>query len=223
MSLDVIYCFPGSGDNHLQYAWRFLNSMLQFPPMIQCNLVLLTDQSNYDEALEIFSVVPGVRAMVTPDHAKDLSRYEAYIKQCSSECVMMLCGSTYCRKPGWGLVAYRAFQNMGGSNLYGACGHTGAGPVRPHLRSTGFWGSPALLRRYPGWPKDVSGRYGMEHGAGCLSDWVRSQGGQCWVINFGSQHTLDRANDDLQGYARGQQQNLLIGDRLTMPPFQPFA
>lgn len=204
-------------------AWRFINSMITFPPQCEHNLVVLTDYGHEQEAGDIFSFLPNVRTVGTPDHAKDLSRYEAYVRQSLASCVMLLGGSSYCRKPGWALRAFTAFQRMGAQNLYGTCGHTGSGGVRPHIRSTGMWASPELLRRYPGWPRDYAGRYQAEHGLGCLSDWVRSQGGQCWVINLGSEYTLDRANDDPQGYQKGSQQALLIGDRLCCPPYFPYA
>lgn len=222
MSFDICFCFP-RGDQHIEHGFRFLNTYLSFPPMIEHNSIILTDPGYETEAEEFFSLLPNVRAVGTPDHARDLSRYEAWSKQTNADCMMMLGGSTYCRRDGWGLRAYTAFQRLGPQNLYGACGHTGQGPVHKHIRTTGFWASPALLRRYPAWPQNAGGRYEAEHGQSCISGWVLRNGGQCWVINFGSEHTLENANDDPQGYARGSQRDLIIGDRLTCPPYQPFA
>jgi hypothetical protein len=222
MTFEVCLCVP-SGDEHLQYSWRFLDSYLRCPAQCDHDLILLTDPGYEQEALELFEIVPKVRAMATPDYAKDLSRYEFHCKQSTAELVLYLGGSSYLRRPGWGLVAVRAFQSLGSQNLFGACGHGGAPGVEKHLRSTGMWGSPRLFSRYPGWPKNAGGRYAAEHSPQSISTWVRQQGGQCWVINFGSQHTLEHANDDPQGYARGSQQSLIFGDRLTMPPYQPFA
>jgi hypothetical protein len=221
MSLEVCLCVP-AGDEFVQYAFRFLSSYLSFPAQLEHQLTLLTDAGNEEQAEDLFAIVPGVRAMATPSHAKDLSRYEYHCRQSGSDCVMYLGGTSYCRRAGWGLRAYRAFQTMGSNNQYGACGHTGMGVVRPHLRSTGIWGSPLLFRRYPGWPKDSAGRYAAEHSGGCLSDWVRAQGGNNWVISFNGEWPLERANDDAQGYGRGNHASLLMGDRLTMAPYAPF-
>src|SRR6516164_4243591 len=185
-ALEICFCCP-AGDHHLSFAYRFLQTYLNFPPMIEHELIILTGPGDEAEAVEIVAACNRVKVVPTPDFAKDLSRYETWVKQSTAECVMMLGGSTYCRRPGWGLRAFTAFQQMGRNNLYGACGHTGAGPVRPHLRSTGFWGSPSMLARYPGWPRNEIGRYTAEHGSGCMSDWFASQGATCWVINFGSQ------------------------------------
>lgn len=221
-AFEIVYCFP-AGDSHLQYAWRFLNSYVMHPPQCEHSLIVLTDYGYEQEASDIFALATNVRAVGTPDHARDLSRYEAWAHQSSAQCMMMLGGSSYCRRSGWGLVAYRAFQKLGNASLFGSCGHAGAPGVRPHIRTTGFWASPALLRRYPGWPKNVVGRYGAEHGNGCLSDWVLSQGGQCWIINFGSEFPLSNPQGDPNGYARGNHSALLIGDKLTQPPYMPFA
>lgn len=220
--LEIGYCFPG-GDEHLGYAYRFLNTLLQNPPMCEAKLTLLTDAGNQAEALDLFCMVPNVNTMVTPDQGKDLSRYFALAEVSSADVVMFLGGSTYCRRPGWGLRVLTSFQTMGSNNLYGACGHTGVGPVRPHLRTTGFWCSPIVLRRYPKRPKNQAERYMVEHGAGCISDWFHQQGYQRWVINFGTAHTLDRANDDPNGYGGRNKthSSLLIGDRLCAPPFHP--
>jgi len=212
----ICYCFP-RGNDHLQYAFRFLNSYLTFPPQVEHTLVLLTDFGNEPEALELFATVPNVRAVGTPDYAKDLSRYEAYSKQCGASCMMMLGGSSYCHRPGWGLRALTAFQKLGSSAILGTCGHTGAPGVHKHLRSTGWWTSPDLLRKYPYWPKDHAGRYGAEHGSLCFSAWAQQIGFPIWVVSFAGEYPLERSQDDPNGYARGNQTNVLIGDRLSGP------
>lgn len=221
MILDICFCFP-AGDAHYAQAYNFLSTYLLHPPMTEHRLVLLCDQANVTEAAELFSIVPGSVAIPTPDHARDLSRYQAYAHQSDAQCMLMLGGSTYCRKPGWGLRVITSFLRMGPRNLYGACGNTGGPGVHKHIRTTGWWTAPEVLRRYPWWPKDVAGRYEMEHGQTCISGWILNQGAQCWIVNFGSEYDLDHANDDVQGYARGSQQNLLLGDRLTQAPYQPF-
>lgn len=222
MKFELAYCLP-SGDDHLPYAYRFVTSYLQFPPACEHTMAILTDPGYESKAEELFELFSNVRIVTSPDIGKDLSRYFHLAERTDADLVMFLGGSTYCRRPGWGIRAVTAAQRMGMQNLYGACGHTGAGPVRPHIRTTGFWCSPAVLRRYPIRPKNHGERYQVEHGQGCISDWFATQGYQRWVINFGTEFDLSRANDDPHGYARGSQSNLLIGDRLTCPPYQPFA
>lgn len=222
MNFEICYVMP-RGDEYLQQAFRFLNSYLAFPPMVEHRLVLLTDFGNEDEALGLFEVVPGVHAVGTPDHARDLSRYEFHARQSGAECMMMLGGSTYCRRAGWGLRAISAFQRLGSAAIYGACGNTGAPAVHKHIRTTGWWASPALLRQYPAWPKDVNGRYEAEHGQTCITAWAQKMGYQTWVVTFAGEYPVERAQDDPNGYARGNHSSLLIGDRLTAPPYFPFA
>lgn len=217
----IAYCFP-AGDQFLTDAFSFLQTYLAFPAQVEHTLVLLTDPGYEQTALDMFSVAADVVAVATPDHAKDLSRYQAYSKQCQASCLMMLGGSSYARRPGWGLRALTAFRTLGPNAILGACGHTGAGPVHRHIRTTGWWTSPALLRQFPYWPTNIGGRYQMEHGQGTsLTAWADKMGYKSWAINFGSEYTLDRANDDPDGYGGRNKThaNLLIGDRLTRPPY----
>ena len=221
--LAVCYCWP-QGDDHTQYAMRFINSYIQSPPMVDHETVILTDPAELGEEFDLArSCFPKVSFFQCPAPGKDLSRYFSYAENSSADVILCLGGSAYFRKPGWGVRVIRSFETLGAQNLYGACGHTGAGPVRPHIRTTGFWCSPKMLRRYPQRPQNHAERYQVEHGAGCISDWFSSQGSRVLVINFASEYDLAHANDDPQGYARGSQQALLFGDRLTAPPYQAFA
>ena len=222
MSLEICYCLP-RGDEHLQSAFRFLNTFIAFPPQVEHKLVILTDFGNEDDALTFFSVIPGVHVVGTPDHARDLSRYEFHARQSQAEVMMMLGGSTYCRRPGWGLKALTAFRRLGGGAIYGACGNTGAPGVHKHIRTTGWWAAPSLLRQYPAWPKDPGGRYEAEHGQTCITAWAHKSGYATWVVTFAGEFTVENAQGDPNGYGRGNHANLLIGDRLTAPPFFPFA
>lgn len=219
MTFDIVYCAP-AGDEHLSFQYRFLTSYCQFPPNIEHHTVILTDAGNEQNARDFFAILPKLRVLATGSQGKDLQRYEEYCEQSNADCAMFLGGSTYCRRGGWGMRAIGAFMNLGSGNLYGSCGHTGAGPVRPHLRSTGFWCSPAMYRQYPIKPRDQGQRYQVEHGNGCLSDWFANMGRRVLVITFSGEYDLAHANDDPNGYARGNQYNMLVGDRLTAPPYQ---
>lgn len=221
-NFEICYCFP-RGDQFLQDAYRFLNTYLSHPPQVEHTLILLTDFGNESEALDLFAVVPNVRAVGTPDHAKDLSRYEFHARQSQASCMMMLGGSSYCRRAGWGLRAITAFQRLGSAALYGACGNTGAPGVHKHIRTTGWWAAPALLRQYPNWPKDSNGRYEAEHGPTCISGWAQRMGYGTWIVTFAGEFTLENAQGDPNGYGRGNHGSLLIGDRLTAPPYSAFA
>lgn len=222
MKFEICICCP-RGDEHIPSAFRFVNSYFESPPMCEHDTIILTDAGHEQAALELFGMLPGVRAVATPDHGKDLSRYEAWCHQTQAGCVLFLGGSAYCRRPGWGLRMITTFQRLGQMNIYGACGNTGAGPVNRHIRTTGFWGRPGLFAGYPHWPKNPTERYGAEHGSSCLTEWVIRNGGQAYVVTFQGEYLWPGWHDDPQGYARGSQQNLLIGDRLTAPPYQAFA
>ncbi len=221
MKIDFCFCLP-RGDEHVGLAYRFLSTYVSFPPHVEHNMILLTDPGYEEQAVELFRMLPNVRAVSTPDAGKDLSRYFAWAEQTDADVMLCMGGSTYCRRAGWGLKAISAFQRLGEVNLYGACGHTGQGPVQPHIRTTGFWCSPKVMRKYPLRPQNHAERYQVEHGVGCLSSWFTNQGHKALVVSFAGEWDLAHANDDPNGYARGTQFNLLLGDRLTCPPYQAY-
>lgn len=218
MKFEICYTLP-RGDEHLNYAFRFLSTYLAYPPNIQHDTIILTDEGYEEEAKDLFRMLPGVRAVATPDHGKDLSRYQAWCQRSNADCVLFLGGSTYCRRAGWGLRMIGAFMNHGQQHLYGAMPNTGNGPVSPHLRSTGFWCSPALFNRYPIKATSHIVRYEIEHGRTCFTGWVLAQGLNAFEVTFGGVFPHGQWHSDQQGYAHGSQQNLVIGDRLTGPPY----
>lgn len=221
MKIAIAYCWP-RGDEHLSYAYRFISSYSQFSPNVEHETIILTDPGDLPEGHELVFSLPKVSFFQCAAPGKDLSRYFAYSEQSTADLVMYLGGTTYCRRAGWLLKMVSAFMNLGSNNLFGACGHTGAGPVRPHIRTTGFACSPKLLARYPHRPMNHAERYTTEHGQGCLSDWIQGNGGQCWVVTFLGHYPLSDAQGDPNGYAKGNHSSLLIGDRLTRPPYFPF-
>lgn len=223
--LACCYCWPTTQDgNHTEMAARFIASYCANPPMVNHETVILTDPGDLLDEFDLArATMPNVSFFQCDAPGRDLSRYFKFAESTDVDICLFFGGSSYFRRPGWGVQVIRSFETLGNTNLYGSCGHTGAGPVRPHVRTTGFWASPKMMRRYPSRPHDHASRYTCEHGQGCLSDWFRAQGHQTWVVSFNGHWPLERANDDPQGYARGAQQAMLFGDKLTMPPFQKTA
>lgn len=62
-------------------------------------------------------------------------------------------------------------------------------------------------------------RYPFEHGSNNLTQWVRNQNLRAYVVDADNSWEYPHWNDGPQGYHRGSQQALLIGDRLTQPPY----
>lgn len=221
MRIAVVVCAP-RGDSHLQWLWRFLNSYAQFPAMVPHDLVLLTDPGETDGLADVASVF---HASIFQSEAPglDISRYQAFCQQSAHDMVFFCGGTSYCRYPGWLLIAATSFKRNGPQNLYGAMGNNGVGGVAPHIRTTGFWCAPSLINSHPFRVTKPAQRYHYEHGnPDCLTCWTRANMRRAIVVDAEGEHEWPYFNDSPNGYQRGTQAALLIGDRLTEPPFYAF-
>lgn len=137
-------------------------------------------------------------------------------------CDFVVCfgSSTYLRRPGWMTRMVEAFQRHG-DTLYGAMGNCGDAihNVSPHLRSTAFWLSPKLFVKYPYSVATEGTRYQFEHGPSCLTSWIREQGKTPWMVVFSGEFQLAQWDHIPNGFHRGDQSDLLAGDRISEPPF----
>ena len=229
MKVAVVYCWP-PGDAHYQWGRRFLLTYRQFPAMAEHDLILLTDPGT--NLTEIASI-PNCSIFRSEAPGLDISRYQSFCAQSEHDMVFFCGGSTYCRYGGWLNLAVSAFDRLGRDNLYGAMGYTGSLAARlypqirfiqvaPHVRSTGFWCAPGLMNLYPGRVTRPNQRFPFEHGRNCFTGWVLAQGRRVYVVDGAGEHEYPNWNDSPQGYLKGEQKDLIIGDRRTEPSYYPF-
>ena len=116
---------------------------------------------------------------------------------------------------------WEVFKQYGPDHLYGAMGNEGDMRFNcyPHVRSTAFWCSPELFNAYPMKITDPSQRYPFEHGPHCFSQWTLKSGRQVYVADTGGVWPYPGLSASPEGFHRGTQNWLLIGDRLTLPPY----
>lgn len=220
LKIAIVYCYPVTGEpHHADYAMRFLQSYHQFPPGTDHETIVVANGGPPDESFFLFHTLPGCSIFRHSDTGWDIGAYQAVCKTSTHDMLVFLGGSSYCRRPGWLLMMAGAFERLGRQNLYGVAGNTGMGAVRPHLRTTGFWCAPSLINRHPMRVTRPEQRYPFEHGAGNLTEWTRAQGLKAYVIDGEGSWEYPRWNMSANGYHRGNQSALLMGDRLTAPPF----
>jgi hypothetical protein len=173
---------------------------------------------------EVFSGLNGTKYFPHDDSGWDIGAYQKFCKQSTHDMVVFLGGSTYLRRPNWLLAMVESFLRHGPNNLYGAMGNNGVSVqnVFPHLRSTAFWCSPELMNSYPYHVTDPHQRYPFEHGPHCFTQWVRDLGYKALAVDAEGEHEAGHFNDSPNGFHRGNQGALLVGDRLSSPPYYPY-
>lgn len=225
MTVELCYCFP-RGDSHLANFWRFVNSYANNPPGGDHGTVILTDEGALGDCVEF------TRALFTKptifqshDRAQDIGRYQAWAKQSSADILLFCGGASYFRKPGWLAKVLASVNHYGKDALYGSMCNTGdmAFNVYPHIRTTGFWIGRELFNRYPVAVTQKEQRYEFEHGATGLSSWVRQEKLPVVLVGWDTEYVWPNWSNTPGSFHRGDQCNLLIGDRLSEPPFYHYA
>lgn len=221
--LVYIYAVGGAG-GYRDKALQFVDSYHRHPPQMQHDSVIVCNGvPASDDAVSIFKSLPNLSFLDRDDSGWDIGGFQhaARVIECD---LMVFCGGhTYFRKPGWLVRMWDAFLEKG-YTLYGSTGNQGniGIGVHPHVRTTGFWCHPSLMRKYPLLVTTQGGggqRYEFEHGYGCISNWVRREGLTPWIVGFEQMAPLMNCDSIPEGYHQGSQQNVLVGDRMTCPPF----
>lgn len=224
-NIDAVYVHLVGDRAHEELAVRFIESALTYPPKRKLNWVIACNSphgnSLSDEMTALFNRLGRVTFFKHDNSGWDIGAFQAYSRSSQSKFVLFLGSSAYFRRHDWLQPMVAAFRKYGPNTLYGTCGHLGdpGSGISPHLRTTGFWCAPAILNRYPTIVTRPDQRYPFEHGPSCFTLWCWSQGFQVLIVDAEGVYGYPHWNDGPQGYHRNQQSSLLVGDRLTRPPF----
>jgi hypothetical protein len=226
MKIIVVYVYPlGGRDGHLELANRFLNTYHAFPPGVDHETVVVCNGGPTDGETEyLFGSLPGLKLLAHDDSGYDIGAYQKAAATYDSDLMVFLGGSSYLKCVGW-LGRFAEARERHGDTLFGSMGNRGAVQfgVHPHIRTTGFAMSPALLRKYPTIVKSREQRYPFEHGPKCLTSWIYGQRKTPLVVVWTGEYPMAKWDEIPNGYHNGDQSNLLIGDRMTAPPFYHTA
>jgi len=229
LKIELVYVYPVDGQlGFSSKALEFAQSYLRNPPgldhatTIVCNGAPATQPSK-----DLFNGLPNLNFIDHDNSGWDIGAFQMAARRSTAQ-MMVFCGAhTYFRKPGWLKRMQEVFLEFG-DTLYGSTGNQGAlnVGVHPHVRTTGFWCSPQLFAQYPHLVTTQGGggqRYESEHGATCITNWIMRQGKQAWIAGWDSLFTVQACDAMPGGFHQGDQYNVLVGDRLTMPPYYPHA
>lgn len=221
----LVYVYAmGGAAGYREKANYFVRSYLENPPGFEHETRVVCNGIGVNSDAEaLFKDLPNCSFMNHDDSGWDIGAYQLAAKHVPADLMIFCGGHTYFRKPGWLLRIWEVFEAHGYA-LYGATGNQGArgSGVHPHVRTTGFWCPPKLLNAYPYQVTQPGGggqRYEMEHGQTCLSNWAQSQQIQRLIVGWHHVLPLEQCDSMPNGYHQGDQSNVLIGDRMTAPPF----
>jgi hypothetical protein len=214
--LTTIYCCPveSKGPEHLQLAYRFVASMLAFPPGKDHDLVVISNGGPPSSEMEVlFSSIPGfTRFFEHDDTGWDIGGFQAAGRTVGTEVVLMFGGNAYFKRAGWMVRMMEAYDKHG-PHLYGAFGcqvHT------PHIRTTGFWLPTELFNRYPRQVKTYEERYDFEHRNGSLTQWVQTVGRKALMVTWGGVYSSDHWGNIRGAYmGGGDHSECLCADRIS--------
>lgn len=221
----LVYIYAiGGAQGYRDKALQFVASYLANPPeldhetVIVCNGVPVSD-----DARDIFAALPNLSFLNHDDSGWDIGGFQLASRTIPCGLMVFCGGHTYFRKPGWLVRIWEVFSELG-NTLYGSTGNQGDTRfnVFPHVRTTGFWCDPKLLASYPHLITSTGGggqRYEMEHGPTCLSNWVKKFCREPLIVGWDCVWPLSKCDQMPGGFHNGTQYNILIGDRLTCPPY----
>jgi hypothetical protein len=127
------------------------------------------------------------------------------------DCGLIVClgGNSHFTRAGW-LSRMVAAARSHGDGLYGA---SASYERDPHIRTTGFWCDPMLLRAYPINVRTYEERYAFEASASSLTRLAEHEGLQCWLVTWSGEYLMGDWRTPADIFRRGDQSNALVRDK----------
>jgi hypothetical protein len=214
---------PNFGPQHARLAERFVSTYVANPPLMDHMMIVVSNGGRPNgEAYKIFAPIKPTKFLFRENVGMDIGSYQYAAANVICDLMVFFGGGTYFRGPGWLRRMVEVYSSLG-DGLYGCTGNQGDGKVRvwPHVRTTAFWCNPKLVNEHPFRVTDNSQRYNYEHGQEGLTTWVLNTGRSAWIATFNDVKPLNQCDSMVGGYHSGNQEQLMVGDTLTHPPYYP--
>lgn len=222
MKVAIVYVYaPHAGPKADAYAMRFLKCYHDFPPGIEhSSVVVLNGTRDTSEITCMFSPLKNCSFIEHDNSGYDIGAFQRAARDVPCDLMVFFGASTYFKRQGWLLRMQSAFFKHGNAQ-YGAMGNRGNTAVKvwPHIRTTAFWMDPKLMNAYPARVVSPDQRHPFEHGQNCFTEWVKRQGLNSWVVTWTKELLWRDWDSDPNGYSRGNQSNMIAGDRMCERPY----
>lgn len=221
--VEVVYVYVGKIQTYQNWANKFLASYQANPPgyphrtTIACN-----NGAPNGKLLEGFKQLPECTMMPHDNSGYDIGAYQHAAKDSTADLMLFLSASTYFQGPNWLKRIVESYVKHGDA-LYGTMGNRGDAHVgvNRHIRSTAFWMTPGLFNQYPVKVNATALRYTFEHKPECITEWCLSRGIKAWVVSWNGEYEWEHWDDFPNGFHRGDQSQVMIGDHINLPPYYP--
>jgi len=216
------YVYPHDGAGpYRDMAMEFVGGYNHYRAGVKHRLVIMCNGAEPGpESKFLFDTIPGHEIAMHDNSGYDIGAYQQFARlHADADLLVFFGASTYFRGHGW-LTRMRDSFVKHGDLLFGAMGHCG-GHVNAHIRTTGFWCHPGLMNTYPHAVTEPHQRYPFEHGPESLTDWSIKRGTRPMVVTFAGEYDLGHWSDVPGGYHNRSQEHMIVGDRMSRPPYYP--
>lgn len=215
MNIIVVYVLWEESD-----AIRFSTYYRQFPSDYSHTLIVVANHPNWRNSKKHFD---GLNAIfIEGDNiGHDIGAFQCVANQITCDLMVFFGSSSYVTGRGWLKRMVESYQKHG----VGIYGSTASGEdlrfnVFNHIRTTGFWMPPELLKSYPyDVESDQQSRYAFEHGQLNITNWVLSQGGKALMVTWLGEYEQPDWSKAPNAFRNGNQSAVIVRDRLCDPPF----
>lgn len=223
MKLAICYIVP-PGDKYTDYVLRFVKSYNENPPAVAHDSIIVLNGIRVTAEIQcLFSSLQNVTFLERDNSGFDIGGFQEASQKFPCDMMVFFGVSTYFKGPGWLLRMLQA-KIKHGEALYGCHGNRGETSPRkvyPHVRTTGFWLSSALMNQHPMRVTSADQRYAWEHGPDGLTSWVYRKRLKVFVVGWSGEYEWANWDHIPNGFHRGNQSDMLCGDRLTEPGYYP--
>lgn len=145
LKIALIYIYVNGGGIHDQYARRFVRTYSQFPPGIDHNTIIAVNGGQISNAIRaMFSTIPNSRFFPRNNNGWDIGAYQEIASTLKCDAMLCLGESVYYHRKDWMIPLVNAWVKYG-EGIYGPYASY---QNKPHLNTTAFMCSPALLQSY---------------------------------------------------------------------------
>ena len=210
LDIAVVYIYPVGEPRYDEAARRFVSTYREFPPLADHTLhVIFNGEAPADGHRDVFAGVP-CRFHEHDDAGWDIGAFQMASREIKCNMIVCLGGFTSFRRPGWLRRMADAFLRHG-PGLYGA---SASYQITPHIRTTGFWCDPALIRAYPAEVRTYQDRYDFEHGEHSITRVAERHGLDCSLVTWDQVCPQAEWRKPANIFWRGDQSNSLVRDRM---------